>query len=191
VNRFEFRSDQEEQPGAPGREVEMREPLKVVVIAVALVFFASTDVWSENPEISKEDINKLCEIYSRMPVTKILTIDHDRQPKIRPIVVHRCQKVIFKVDRGAASISITDTALSRANEDTLISEVGGVVKDTMVLWITAEGEGAAIRVPEDYPTPGKTVFVRYHTECYDPTAEEPYECQGTSPPMIIIPPGGP
>jgi len=190
VNRFEFQSDQEERPGTPGREVEMREPMKVAVIVVALVFLASATGWSEKPEISQEDTDRLCEIFSKRPVTKIIKIDHDRQPKIRPIVVNRCQEVTFKVDRGAAFISITDPAIRTANEDAINTMVGGVVMDTIVLWITAEGEGSSIRVPRDYPNPGKTVFVQYHTVCFDPIAEEPYECLGTSPPIFIIPPIG-
>ena len=168
----------------------MRDPMKVVVIAVALIVIASSTAWSEKPEISQANIDRQCEFFSNLPVTKIIEIDHERQPKIRPIMVNRCQKVIFKVDRGAASISITDTAIRIENEEFLNSDVSGVVMDTIVLWITAEGEGASIRVPKDYPNPGKVVFVRYHTECYDPTAAEPYECQGTSPPRIIIPPIG-
>jgi len=169
----------------------MREPVKIVVIAVALLFFASATAWSEKPKISEADIDKLCEIHSKQPLTKMIRINHATRPRIRPVVVHRCQEITFKVDRGKASIAITDKDISNANKEDLRPEVDGVVSDTIVLWVRAGDDGATIRVPRDYPNPERIAFVRYYTECHDPDSNVWYECEGTSPPMIIIPPTRP
>lgn len=138
------------------------------------------------PENLDEISDQLCEIYSQIPVRKMILIDRDKRPLIQPVVVHRCQTLTFEVDSGRASFSITDRYIAEANRSSLRPS-DGKVGDTIVLWIAA-GETASVVVPETYPDKGRPVFVRYYVECFDPKSEEPYECEGTSPPRVIIPP---
>jgi hypothetical protein len=188
VNRFEFRSDQEEQPGAPGREVEMKKCRTVVVIAIAFVLVSSATAWSDEPGLSEEDIATLYEIFEKIPVKQTIRIDSVNKHRVGKITVHRCQKVEFRVVGGNAAISIMDEALANANRELLDPEYDVVAGKTIVLQIDADRPAPpSILVPKNYPNPGHEVEVRYYTECFDPETKESYECEGGSAPIIIIP----
>jgi len=188
VNRFELRSYQEEQPGAPGREVEMKTCRRVAAVAVAFVFVASATAWSEENGLSQADIEKLCEIFSKIPVEQTIKINSANKSRVEKIVVHRCQEVVFRVDGGDASISIMDGAIATANETRLDNEYDAIAGNAVVLRIPLDRTAPpSILVPRDYPNPGRTVNIRYYTECFDPKTGESYECEGGSAPIIIIP----
>ena len=176
------------QPGAPGREVEMKICKRVVVIAVAFVVVTSATAWSGEPGLSQEDIDRLCEIYAKVPVEKTIKIDSANKRRIEPIVVHRCQEVVFHIDGGDAAISIMDRTIATANAIRIMGDLDAVAANAVVLQVASvRKDPPSIHVPKDYPNPGRDVIIRYYTECYDPETGESYECQGGSAPIIIIP----
>lgn len=166
----------------------MRTAMKIVCIGVVSLLLTMGVAWSEQPEKSQQDVDTLCEIYSSKPITKTIAVNISHPVPIKPVVVHRCQEIIFEVDRGAAAITITDPFISTANAAVIPEEVGRVFMNTLILWVTEGHPGPAIRVPESYPNPEKTVFIPYPTMCFDLEAGEIYECEGSSAPIIIIPP---
>ena len=163
---------------------------RVVVIAIACVLFASATAWSEENGLSEDDIRNLCAIYRKIPVEKTITINSVDRRRIKPIVVHRCQQVVFRVVDGDATIFIMDDDLMEANANRLNKEYDAVAGNAIVLRIPSDRPiPPSIEVPEGYPYPdhGRPVTIRYYTECYDPKRNTSYECEGGSAPIIIIP----
>jgi len=160
----------------------------VAVIAFACVLVASTTAWSEEPGLSQEDIDKLCEIYKKIPVEKTIRINSVTNRRVKPIAVHRCQEVVFRVIGGNAAISIMDGYIAEENALRIKSDLDTVASNAVVLQIASERKDLpSIHVPKNYPNPGHDVIIRYYPECFDPETNESYECEGGSAPIIIIP----
>ena len=89
MNRFEFQSDQEEQPGFPGKEVEMTGKMKSTAITLMLVGVALGVNWAcpKCPETPTEP--------TKIPPVKEL---------IEPTTVHEIQIGVPEVGMSAAEI---------------------------------------------------------------------------------------
>lgn len=161
---------------------------RVVGIAVAFVLVGSTAAWSNGPGLSQEEIDKLCEIYSKIPVEKTIRINSVTKRRVEPIAVHRCQEVVFRVVGGDAAISIMDDYLANANKTRIKGDLDAVAGNAVVLQIAMDRrDPPSILVPKDYPNPGHDVIVSFFTKCFDPETGESYNCEGGSAPIIIIP----
>ncbi len=161
---------------------------RVAVIAIAFVLVGSTAAWSEEPGLSQDDIDTLCEIYKKIPVEKTIRINSVTKRRVKPIAVHRCQEVVFRVVGGDAAISIMDDDIAKANTQLIKSDIDAVTSNAVVLKIARDRrDPPSIVVPKEYPNPGHDVTVSFFTKCFDPETNETYECQGGSAPIIIIP----
>jgi hypothetical protein len=177
-------TDCKERPGLPGEEVDMRGIVRGAIVAIALVCVAWSAAWADPPEVDPADRVDLCGIYAKYPKIIPIHINGSTKPRIRPVVVHRCQTAIFRVIGGEVRIILDDPDIDMPGGPESKEQSGVSFYEFTV---TTEAS-VMITVPEDYPPSMDDTYVSYTAFCTDTVRGITYECQGCTPPDIIIPP---
>jgi hypothetical protein len=194
VNRFEFRSDQEEQPGAPGREVEMTGKMKSAAVTLVLVgvvlgtMMACGAGGAPPPEPAKPaaanqavDPKTSHDVSLEAKATDDVKSDVEVRPwrPVRMVTVKRGEGVKFIVRNLTAWILIPDGRLEQGS--------GGTdwrISDSYIAFKIDKGNATVI-VPQDYPdskVPTEIVYAILATD-----GKKLDYIHGESPPIIIIP----
>jgi hypothetical protein len=194
VSRFEIQSDQEEQPGFPGKEVEMTGKMKSTAVTLVLVgvvlgtMMACGAGGAPPPEPAKPAAANMAvdpEISHDVSLKAKATDDVKSDVVVRPwlpvkvVTVKRGERVKFIARNLTAWILIPDGRLEQGSGGT-----DWKISESYIAFKIDKGNATVI-VPDDYPDSDDPTEIRYSILATDGTRWDYMHSE--SPPMIIIP----
>jgi len=157
----------------------MHRSMKRTIILLAVGGVTLVATFSCQPCRNEASLAVPTELPEAQPANN-LELRGDGNTLIKPIEVARGASADFKVTNGTAYVLIPDRQLTVVVGKKELSAVEGI------LAFIVGGNGATIKVPEDYRTSDRATVIHYSVLCFDKTGAV-YYGEDESPPRIIIP----